>query len=138
MRADAKMPAHGEGEVPVGVAGDVKGAGVCKLSRVPVGGPKNKREPLALADVHPVQVKVLLRDAPGPMHRRLYAKGLFHRALHQLRICHHRLLRFGVLAKQRGGVGDERGGGLVPGGEDEHRVADDVLVGDLRVLLLLG
>ncbi len=129
--AEAEVFADAEGEVVVGVAGDVEGIGVCEVVFVAVDGGVPHDDAVAFGNGLAVDLCVgggdagHVGDGGGP------AEDFFDGAIDEVWVIAEELPLFGVFGEGVHAAGDGVACGFVAGDEEEEAEEEDVHVAEL-------
>ena len=130
-------PAAAEGDVIVGLAGDVEPQRVGELLLVEVGRDQPGDDLVALADADAVQLGVGRGRAAEVDHGRAVAHDLVGGGAHQLGLLPQPLHRLRVVHQRLHAVGDRLARGLVAGHDQQQEHGVELLLGQPVAVLVL-
>ena len=124
-----------EGQVRVGLAGDVQPVGLVEHGRVAVGRADGQRDEQAGRQRAVGQRDGRRAEAVVQLQRALEAQQFLHRAAQQFGLLLQALQLVGVAQQRVQAVADQVGGGLVAGVEQEDAVVQQLVLAELTLVV---
>ena len=132
------MDAETEGDLPALPARDIEAFRVRERLRVAVGGVQHQEDALARPDASAANLHVLGRDPGDGRGGRVEAQHFLHRRLRARRLPAQQVLLARMVDQAHQAVGEQAGGGLVAGEEQQDAVRHQVVVGEAGARGKLG